>query len=278
MEQLRLSRPEDIPALRELWALAFGDSGAYVDNFFQNYYRPERMLVFEQDGQVLAMTAWFDTPLVLPGNEELPAAYLYAVATHPSHRSQGLAGKLLTWADNYFRTLSIPVVTTVPARPDLHDFFAQNGFQECFTHDQLIWRGKSALVQGYSLRPISPEEYGRLREELLVDSPHIRFPLDALEYQLGCCRVSGGGLYRVDTPFGRAALCAEGMEEGQLLAKELLGNSAVLSQLPSQLDSLLPGFSGVYRLPGNTVSFGMIKWLSPISSSPKNAYLGLAFD
>lgn len=30
----RLSFPADIPALRALWSLAFGDDGAYVDNFF----------------------------------------------------------------------------------------------------------------------------------------------------------------------------------------------------------------------------------------------------
>ena len=47
MTAVRFSRPEDIPVLRELWELAFGDSGAYMDNFFHTYYRPGRMLVLE---------------------------------------------------------------------------------------------------------------------------------------------------------------------------------------------------------------------------------------
>ena len=279
MQLLRPSQPEDIPALRELWALAFGDSGPYVDNFFHRYYRPERMLVLELDGQVQAMAAWFDTTLILPDSGEFSAAYLYAVATHPDFRSRGLSGKLLRWADEYFHSLNIPVVTTVPARPDLHKFFAQNGFQECFTHNQLLCVDNSSVsISGCTLTPQSPAEYGSLREMLLAGTPHISFPLDALEYQQGCCQVSGGGLYRVDTPSGPAALCAEGLEDGQLLVKELLASPAVLSLLPSRLFSLLPSFSGMYRIPGNTVPFGMIKWLTSGFSSPKNVYLGLAFD
>ena len=49
METLRCSTTQDIPRLRELWYLAFGDDGAYVDNFFDTYYKPERMLVLEED-------------------------------------------------------------------------------------------------------------------------------------------------------------------------------------------------------------------------------------
>ena len=61
MIRMRPSVPEDIPRQRELWGLAFGDDGAYVDNFYQNYYRPERVLVLEEDGVIQSMTAWFDT-------------------------------------------------------------------------------------------------------------------------------------------------------------------------------------------------------------------------
>ena len=45
MLQTRISTPADIPRQRELWQLAFGDGGAYVDNFYHTYYKPERMLI-----------------------------------------------------------------------------------------------------------------------------------------------------------------------------------------------------------------------------------------
>ncbi len=52
MLQTRISTPADIPRQRELWQLAFGDDGAYVDNFYHTYYKPERMLMLEEDGVV----------------------------------------------------------------------------------------------------------------------------------------------------------------------------------------------------------------------------------
>ena len=278
MEHIRLSVPSDIPVLRELWALAFGDSGPYVDNFFERYYRPERMFVLEVEGVVRAMTAWFDTPFVLTSDTQLPAAYLYAVATHPDFRSRGLSARLLRWADEQFRIFGYTCVTTVPAQPSLHGFFAANGFQECFTHRELNRPAQCALALPPTITTLSPEEYGDLRESLLSHIPHIRFPVDALIYQQGCCRVSGGGLYRCDTQFGPAAICAEGMEDGRLLLKELLCPNHAPEDLPTRLGFLFPNDAGLCRTPGSGVLFGMVKYLSTPPFFPKNAYLGLAFD
>lgn len=69
MQTLRISSHSDVPRLRELWFLAFGDEGAYVDNFFNNYYQPQRVLVLEDADGIQAMTAWFGSSLVLPGGE-----------------------------------------------------------------------------------------------------------------------------------------------------------------------------------------------------------------
>ena len=282
MEHIRLSSVTDIPAMRELWALAFGDSGPYMDNFFDNYYCPERMIVLEENGLVRAMTAWFDTTFVVPSEGDFRAAYLYAVATHPDCRGKGLAGRLLAWADEYFRTLDIPVVTTVPAEPSLHNFFGANGFEECFSHDELTAPPTAPGPAPFTLAPVDPKMYGELRETLLAESPHIRFPVDALTYQDGCCRISGGGLYTADTGFGPLALCAEGMSDGRLMLKELLGQPSACDALLNHLPKLLPDFSGIYRIPGRNVPFGMVKYLKKSSSIPWNScfssYLGLAFD
>ena len=61
---LRVSVQADVPALKQLWKLAFGDEDGYIEHFFTAYYTPERMLVLEEEGVVCAMTAWFDMPLV----------------------------------------------------------------------------------------------------------------------------------------------------------------------------------------------------------------------
>ena len=216
MFTVRPSVPEDIPAQRELWKLAFGDSDQYIDNFYNTYYRPDRVVVLEEDGVVQSMTAWFDTAFVLPGQGEYRAAYLYAVATHPDCRGRGLAGKLLSGADEYFRSLAIPAVTTVPAEPSLHNFFGANGFRECFRIlGGSLWQEEIPLPPPNLLRPASTEEYGQVRETLLRDIPHIAYPEDALTYQAGCCALGDGGLFVGDTPAGPVCLCTERADDKQ---------------------------------------------------------------
>ena len=288
-ETLRLSRPEDIPALRELWYLAFGDDGAYVDNFFKTYYRPERMLVLEAEGAVRAMTAWFDTGFAVPGRGEYRSAYLYAVATHPQWRGRGLSGRLLAWADGYFKSLGIPSVTTVPAEPSLHNFFAANGFRECFALNQWTLDYIPAVQPAgpNPLRPASPEEYGAVREKLLASVPHIVYPADALAYQAGCCALSGGGLFVGETERGPLCACAEGDGAGLVIYKELLGDGQ-LAAAP-YLGRMVPGERFLVRTPlsprpevSGGWQFGMLKWLDPALESAwdwsTTGYLGLAFD
>ena len=219
MSIVRLSVPGDLPDQRELWALAFGDSGDYVDNFYKTYYRPDRVLVLEEEGRVRAMTAWFDTTFVVPGQGEYRAAYLYAVATHPDCRGRGLAAKLLADADRCFRGLSIPAVTTVPAEPSLHNFFGANGFRECFkTFEGKLEPREIPAPKGDSLlRPVTPAEYGAVREKLLAEIPHVAYPVDALTYQAGCCAVDRGGLYAGETAAGPVCLCAEGAGDGLVI-------------------------------------------------------------
>lgn len=291
-ERIRLSRPADIPALRALWDLAFGDDGAYVDNFFNTCYRPERVLVLEAEGAVRAMTAWFDTRFVVPGRGEYRAAYLYAVATHPDWRSRGLSGRLLAWADGYFRSLAIPAVTTVPAQPSLHSFFGANGFGECFRHAELALTPEELPSAGAPvLRPARPADYGRVREGLLAALPHIAYPEDALRYQAGCCALGTGGLFTGDTAAGPVCLCAEEAGDGLVILKEFLGSAEACRLALPDLGRAAPARRWLVRTPrtpeecaanGEKGRFGMLKWLDPRLDRSwdwsSTAYLGLAFD
>lgn len=285
MSQIRQSTLADIPRLRTLWTQAFGDDEGYIDNFFDTYYQPHTVLLLEQDGAAQAMTAWFDTTLVLPRVGEYRTAYLYAVATDPQRRGQGLATRLLAGVDAWMQKLDIPLISTVPAEPSLHNFFARHGFAEYFTHQQLRWNPDDTTatsVLGAAVQQIDAAQYGVLRGQLLCNTPHIALPQRALEYQAGCCRASGGGLYRVDIGTETAALCAEEMEDGQLLVKELLCPAQMRQVTLSAFARHVTNFSGIYRVAGAGEKFGMLKSAFPERTIPKfiqnTAFLGLAFD
>ncbi|NBI67773.1 GNAT family N-acetyltransferase [Pseudoflavonifractor sp. 60] len=298
MVTVRPSVFEDVPTQRELWKLAFGDSDAYIDNFYRTYYRPERVVVLEEEGAVCSMTAWFDTTFVVPGQGEYRAAYLYAVATHPDCRGRGLAGELLAGADEFFRGLGIPAVTTVPAEPSLHNFFGANGFRECFrVLESYQYREElEKLSPANALRPASVEEYGQVREQLLADIPHIAYPEDALAYQAGCCALGDGGLFVGDTPAGPMCLCAERADGELVMMKEFLcprqRSLQDMARIWLDFQRIAPARRWQVRQPRSLEwsvgvnedlgKFAMLKWLDSAMEKSWNwdtvGYLGLAFD
>ena len=172
----------------------------------------------------------------------------------------------------------------MPAQPSLHRFFAANGFRECFVHTTCRAEPvrEDGSIRPVELRAVDAGQYGALREQLLNGQAHIRLSQADLLYQQRCCQMSGGGLYAADTPHGPALLCAEGMENGQLLGKEVLGTPDARQALLASLPQQLPTFSGIYRVPGGREQFGMLKWLDARQEGSWNwsdtAYLGLAFD
>lgn len=279
MVKLRPSEMSDISTLKTLWKLAFGDEDAYIDHFFAGYYAPERMLVLEEDGAVRAMTAWFDMPLTFSDGTKVPSAYLYAVATQPDCRGRGLAGTLLAFADQWLEEQGFACLTTVPARPDLHKFFGQNGFEECFVLEQREYIPRTKIGPA-PLTHVGAVEYALLRERMLEGTDHIAYAPEALTYQAGVCALSGGGLYRV----GEIGCACVELSGDQVFVKELLcppderecALIAIAQAHPAQCYRVRGPYQGL----GGKWDFAMIKWLCPPPEWHKKTapYLGLAFD
>ena len=273
----RTSEQNDLPTLKQLWKLAFGDENTYIEHFFARYYTPPRMLVLEEEGQARAMLAWFDVPLVCADGTNVPSAYLYAVATHPDHQGRGLAGRLLAFAGKWLEEHGYACLTTVPARPELHAFFFRNGFEEGFALFREEWADPGAGGRAVLTR-VSGETYGALREKWLAGTAHAAYSETALAYQHGTCALSGGGLYRVGTD---GCACVE-VGGDTVFVKELL-----VTDVPAALRAIAachPGKCYQVRTPWNGQEerwdFAMLRPLRPMPEwdDDRPGYFGLAFD
>lgn len=149
MEKLRLAERGDIPALRALWQLVFGDTDEFLDVFFELLFPDCRTAVIEEDGRIVAAAYAIALENI---------RYIYAVATHPDFRGKGY-GEAVTcaaaggepaclypaseglrgWYERRMGAVSVPMAPCRTARP---------------------------------LDEISAEEYGSARERLLKDIPH----------------------------------------------------------------------------------------------------------
>lgn len=151
---LRPAKPSDRDAIVSLWQEAFGDTAGEITRFFDSF--PD-CLSYVTEGVTAMVHA---LPQVL--SPDLPAAYLYAVATAQTHRGQGLCRSLLAFAEADLKKRGFACCVLVPGAPSLFDFYRKLGYETAFYGSHTDFDGGT---------PISAEEYLRRRERLLP-CPH----------------------------------------------------------------------------------------------------------
>ncbi len=146
MKGVRLSRPEDMAALKEVWSASFPGDEAFSEWFLKCVYAPENVLVYEDGGRAAAMLHL--RPVTLrAGGEALTAAYVYAVATLPSFRGKGVAAALLGGAEDLSRARGASYLMLVPQSESLFEYYRRQGFETAF------FRGQRMISVGGAAAP-----------------------------------------------------------------------------------------------------------------------------
>ena len=243
-----------IPALRRLWAEAFGDSEEFLDTFFSTAFHPKRCRIALKDDTPVASLYWFDCSM-----QNQAYAYLYAIATDSSMRHRGICHKLMEDTHRILASLGYNGVILVPGSPALFDFYKTLGFETtCFIKEFSC----EAATHKIPVKRISKEEFKNLRRIYLPTQGILQegANLDFLEKQ--------ASFYA-----GENFLLTARVEKGTLLGLELLGDASVA---PALVHSL--GFQkGVFHTPGEENPFAMYYSLAD-SDGTSPAYFGFAFD
>ena len=82
--------PAEARQLLMLWKTVFGEYDGFWELFLDTTFLPDHCRCVTENGQVLGGLYWFDCSC---GRDKI--AYIYAVATDPSHRGRGLCRKLI---------------------------------------------------------------------------------------------------------------------------------------------------------------------------------------
>lgn len=183
---LSLAKPEDVPALENIWTMCFGDEREYQDLFFQHRFCPQNTVVWREQGIAVAMAHLM--PYSMPdgwGKEHL-CFYLYAVATLPKYQGQGISTHILSFAARTAQDRGARALSLVPASPALFDFYRKRGYHtEYYVKQAQLSRadeyGKTAVI----FAPCTPEELFAMRESYYGDTPFfVRWGKQALNYIL----------------------------------------------------------------------------------------------
>lgn len=289
MIEIRPARGEELPRVKELWGLAFGDDGAWIDRFYA-LAGGETLLLFEA-GVAWTMTVLLPVTLSLPGGGVRSSAYVYALCTHPEARGRGYGRFLLRYVDFYLKEKGLDCVTVVPAQPSLHTFFASAGYGECFSLgvERVDPARPGAPASGDRLEPVDPMEYNRLREGLLARTFHVSYGSELLALQDWMGR-PGGGLWKLDLG-GQPGLCAvEAAPGAETVVKELLVPAGCGDRAEALLAARWPEETLQLRTPprpegdvrGKHEKFGMIQWYgappAELRTPAVPGYMAFGFD
>ena len=241
-----------IPALRQLWKQAFGDSDAFLDGFFTAGYAPERCRILTLKGRLAAALYWFDCQL-----REERLAYLYAVATDEAFQGRGLCRALMEDTHQQLRKQGYAGAVLVPGSESLFRLYKKLGYSTFGTVREFSCLAADMPV---SLRRIGAEEYTSLRRQMLPPGSILQ------ERETLCFLQTFGGFYA-----GENLLFVASRDADTLVVSELLGDSEAAGGIVKALECT----SGRFRAPGNDRPFAMYY---PLSGTTMPAYLGLALD
>ena len=245
--------PTQIPELKKLWKLAFGDEDAFIDCFFANGFSQSRCRCITEDATVTAALYWFSMEY---GNQKI--AYLYGVATHPEYRGQGLCRRLMEDTHRHLATLGYHSVLLVPQTEALRGMYRGMGYRDCTAMTEFFCTDGPYPVPMHAIDAL---EYADLRRAHLPEGSVIQEGSN-LDFLSAYARFHKGMDF----------IMASYTQDEKLFALEFLGNREAA---PGILCAL--GLSqGTFRTPGDKLPFAMFLPLREDSLAP--SYFGFAFD
>lgn len=133
---IRFADEKDIPQLKEIWHISFGDSKEYIDMFMEHQFKGARTVVYEEDNKILSMFFLFRCDFSIIGKNH-PSFYLYAAATLPQYRGEGIMGKMLEFSKSYAAEKNFDFIILSPAEKSLYDYYGRFGFKQCFKSQKI---------------------------------------------------------------------------------------------------------------------------------------------
>jgi len=277
-----------MPELRRIWNRVFGGVGE--EAFFIHYYNPKLCVIAEFDNDPASVGYLVPFSHILYGQESIPCAMIYSVATLPEFRGMGYGTVVVNELIRLARKLGYPAVALCPVDDKLFGYYGKRANMcDWFYVNEQVFSSVPVSSDPVLLTEVSINEYNIQREELLKGITHIKHDFYTLEYQAMLCNELGGGLFRI----GDSCAVVESQQDGAVWIKELLlpGWTDDFTSDPHSINALaaiaykFPSSKYVVRTPsriGAGRRFGMIALSddlrAKLSDSTTSPWYGMAFD
>ena len=283
---IRFAKDEDHPQLKVLWSQVFGDTEAAIDFYFSNRHQNQNMFVYEVEEVIAGMLTMLPVQLAF-GPEMQNGRYIYAVATAPAYRNQGISSQLLLYCHNWMEKNGEIAAVLAPASDSLFAFYQKRGYSTVFYVETTTFH--PADLPFYTCEsicePCLVQDFIRLRDAAFSESSlFVRWGEDALDYIIKSAQAFGDGVYYFRTESGEGyAVC--GWRGRNVFIREIALMHIELFTAVSILHHTFGADKYILRLPAGSLEgavpqpFGMIHYMGTIPAfTGKPPYLSLVLD
>ena len=191
--------------LMNLWRYCFSDSNEFVQWYFQEYYRQEHTYILQEPQQGTIAAAMQANPYRLcVRGQQIPAAYLVGVCSHPAYRGEGYFRRLFPTTLIQLAADGIPLAFLLPVNNLLY-----RPYDFIYTHYRADYQlelseigdflRKNSPSQDYHIALLpQPEEHWYLFEEIYTAyTKHLHgyayreekdWQHHFADWQMDCCR------------------------------------------------------------------------------------------
>lgn len=281
MTDIKIIGPDKLAQFKEIWKSVFCDDESFFKLFFNEFSDTFSGFITYENEIPVGSACVIDVFSLKNGITSLPCPYIYALGVLPEHRSKGIGTQLITacrdhCADKY------GISCIVPSEPSLFDYYSRTAdFMTSFIADDVYLEREGAVAA--SLKRITPEYYGQLRETLLADIPHMELSAAGLRFIDGLCKLNYSedcGLYFLQTDNAYAIAMFDD-DDGTMFLREIIASDGNERGFAAAMLWSFDYTAGRYRCPvtnkkhpESTRAFGMLS--KQISGGP--FYFGPAFD
>lgn len=123
---IRFATKQDITQLKHIWKICFGDSDAYIHNFFQHIFVPEQTVVATTESIVVGVVYLLPAKL-----KNAPFMYGYAIGVLPEYRGLGYTQMMLSFVKKESQKKQF-LFGLHPANEKLSSFYQKIGLKEMY--------------------------------------------------------------------------------------------------------------------------------------------------
>lgn len=239
----------------ELYLTAFPeDDKAFAEDFLNRYFEKDCRFIVK-DGRLVSMLFLLDASLQ-NGEKQTKGKYLYAAATLPEYRGQGLMAELIEEAKAETAEKG-DFLLTKPASGSLFDYYARFGFKTAvFCEDKRVTLRNNVAP----LKKVSLKEYLEKRSCLLKNIPDINLSDTRYTY-------SSFTLFGSDNTIAAVDLTGDIPAVREFVSSDLFGTDALLSAIEKN--------EAVFRFSGGK-PFAML--ILPDMNGADGVFFSLALD